>query len=88
MTFHISHPVSVWAAQGLTPPDWLFQIKESLKKAEDFTRALFKFHRDFSKRLAQSLDIKDVKTRLINAGFQNVAEQILADGAVVIQAEK
>jgi predicted O-methyltransferase YrrM len=67
LTLHISHPVSVWVAQGLTPPDWLAQIKDSRKRAKKFTRALYDFHHAFAERLAQSLDMQGVN-RLMDLG--------------------
>lgn len=67
LTHNISHPVSVWAAQGLKPLNWFAQIKEDPDRADRFTRTLGDFHRLFAEKLAQSLDLRGVN-RLMDLG--------------------
>ncbi|MFW9914855.1 MAG: methyltransferase [Candidatus Thorarchaeota archaeon] len=64
---HISHPESVWAAQGIEPPDWFTQIESEAQRAEIFTRSLYDFHQGSAEKLAKTLDMTDVQ-RLMDLG--------------------
>lgn len=57
---HISHPDSVWDAQGIEAPNWFAQLSEQ-KRAEQFTRALYDFHKVLADKLAKTLDMTGVQ---------------------------
>ncbi|MHA2369528.1 MAG: SAM-dependent methyltransferase [Candidatus Hodarchaeales archaeon] len=63
---HISHPNSVWDAQGIEPPNWFTQLSEQ-KRAERFTRALYDFHQVLADKLAKALDLTGVQ-RVMDLG--------------------
>ncbi|MHA2497917.1 MAG: methyltransferase, partial [Candidatus Hodarchaeales archaeon] len=67
MKSHISHPASVWAGQGIEPPNWFAQIESEAQRAERFTRALYDFHQALAEKLAKTLDMTDVQ-RLLDLG--------------------
>ncbi|MFX1283905.1 MAG: methyltransferase [Promethearchaeota archaeon] len=67
LILHISHPRSVWEAQGKKPPDWFKQIEEDTERARRFTRMLYELHQPLGKTLAQILDMSGVK-RLMDLG--------------------
>ncbi len=58
---------SVWAAQGLTAPDYFAQIVESPERARAFTRMLYEIHLPYADELANSLDMSGVE-RLMDLG--------------------
>jgi len=64
---HISHPESVWVAQGLTPPDYIAQMIEDLERARRFTHVLYEIHGSLAEKLAEVLDMSNV-TRLMDLG--------------------
>jgi predicted TPR repeat methyltransferase len=67
LALHIREPGSVWAAQGLTAPDYYAQIVESPERARRFTRMLYELHLPLADELAQCLDLNGVK-RLMDLG--------------------
>jgi SAM-dependent methyltransferase len=67
LTQHIREPGSVWAAQGLTPPNYFAQIVASPERARQFTRMLYEIHLPYADELAQSLDMSGVE-RLMDLG--------------------
>jgi predicted O-methyltransferase YrrM len=67
LSLHISHPESVWTAQGLEPPDYAAQMTKSAERARRFTRMLYEIHRPLAEKLAQTLDMTGVK-RLMDLG--------------------
>lgn len=64
---HISHPDSVWTAQGIKPPNWFVQIESEAQRAEQFTWGLYDFHQALADKLAKTLDMTDVQ-RLMDLG--------------------
>lgn len=67
LTQHISHPESVWVAQGLTPPDYIGQMREDLERARRFTRILYEIHSPLAEKLTEVLDMSNV-TQLMDLG--------------------
>jgi predicted O-methyltransferase YrrM len=67
LALHIREPGSVWAALGLTPPDYFAQIVESPERARAFTRMLYEIHLPYADELANSLDMSGVE-RLMDLG--------------------
>ena len=63
----ISHPKSVWEAQGLNLPNYIIKMKENPKRAERFTRMLYELHKPLADKLAEILDITNV-SRLMDLG--------------------
>jgi N,N-dimethyltransferase/O-methyltransferase len=64
---HISHPESVWTAQGLTPPDYIGQMIDDLERARRFTSVLYEIHGPLAEKLTEILDMRNV-TRLMDLG--------------------
>jgi len=64
---HIREPGSVWAALGLTPPDYFAQIVESPERARAFTRMLYEIHLPYADELVNWLDMSGVE-RLMDLG--------------------
>jgi predicted O-methyltransferase YrrM len=67
LALHIREPGSVWAAQGLTAPNYFAQLVESPERARRFTRMLYEIHLSFAEELAQCLDLSGVE-RLMDLG--------------------
>ncbi|UCD74566.1 MAG: hypothetical protein JSV91_12350 [Phycisphaerales bacterium] len=67
LTRHITHPESVWTAQGLTPPDYLQQMIDDPERARRFARILYEIHAPFAERLAEMLDMSGVR-KLMDLG--------------------
>jgi predicted O-methyltransferase YrrM len=67
LSMHISFSDSVWAAQGLEPPDYVEQMTTSPERARRFTQMLCELHRPLGEKLAQILDMTGVK-RLMDLG--------------------
>jgi len=67
LSLHIPHSDSVWAAQGLEPPDYVAQMMKSPERARSFTRMLYEIHRPLAEKLAQNLDTTGVR-RLMDLG--------------------
>ncbi|MHA2204211.1 MAG: methyltransferase, partial [Candidatus Hodarchaeales archaeon] len=67
LTLHISHPESVWTAQGEKPPDWFKQMEEDPEYARRFTYGLYEVHYSLGEKLAQTLNMTGVK-RLMDLG--------------------
>ncbi len=63
----IHEPGSTWAAQGLTPPNYIEQMSQDPERARRFTRMLYELHRPFADDLARALDISSAR-RLIDLG--------------------
>ncbi|MCJ2520134.1 MAG: methyltransferase [Candidatus Thermoplasmatota archaeon] len=64
---HISHPESVWVAQGLKAPDYVNQMIENPERAGQFTRMLYELHGPLAEKLAENLDLGNV-SRLLDLG--------------------
>jgi len=64
---HIHEPGSVWAAQGLLPPNYFAQMVESTERARRFTRMLYELHLPLAEALAEFLDVTGVD-RLMDLG--------------------
>ncbi len=67
LALHIRNPGSVWAALGLTPPDYFAQIAEDPERARRFTRMLCEIHQPLAEELAEFLDMDGVY-RLMDLG--------------------
>jgi N,N-dimethyltransferase/O-methyltransferase len=67
LTRHIREPGSVWAAQGLTPPNYFKRMVEDPDEARRFTRMLYEGHLPYADALADFLDMEGVK-RLMDLG--------------------
>ncbi|MFX1283149.1 MAG: methyltransferase [Promethearchaeota archaeon] len=63
----ISHPNSVWEAQGLNPPDYISKMTEDPKRAKRFTRMLYELHKPLADKLVKILDMTNVN-RLMDLG--------------------
>jgi cyclopropane fatty-acyl-phospholipid synthase-like methyltransferase len=58
---------SVWASQGITPPDYFHNLQERPERARTFTRMLYEIHQQLAALLAVSLDLSGVQ-RLMDIG--------------------
>lgn len=68
LALHISHPGSVWAAQGLVEPrDYVEKMKRDPVRAREFTYTLYEVHQHLAKELAAILDLANVH-RLLDVG--------------------
>lgn len=67
LTLHISHPSSVWVAQGLEKPNYVAQMAKNPERARRFTRMLYEIHRPLAEKLAETLDLTGVR-RLMDLG--------------------
>jgi predicted O-methyltransferase YrrM len=63
----IREPGSVWAALGLSPPDYFAQMVEDPERARAFTRALYEIHVPYADAIAAALDMSGVE-RLMDLG--------------------
>jgi predicted O-methyltransferase YrrM len=63
----IREPRSVWAALGLTPPDYFAKMVEDPERARAFTHALYEIHVPYADALAAALDMSGVE-RLMDLG--------------------
>lgn len=64
---HITHPNSVWEAQNIIPPNYITLMKNDATRAERFTRMLYELHLSLGSRIAELLDLSDIK-RLMDLG--------------------
>ncbi len=67
LTTHISHPESVWVAQGLKAPDYVDQMIEDPERSGQFTRMLYELHEPLAEQLAEHLDLSNA-SRLLDLG--------------------
>jgi len=67
LAVHMREPGSVWAAQGLTPPDYFAQLVASPEEARAFTRALYQVHLPYADEIANCLDMTGAE-RLMDLG--------------------
>lgn len=68
LALYISHPGSIWQAQGLMEPrDYVEKIRRDPDRARDFTRMLYEVHQRLGNELAALLDLTDVG-RLMDLG--------------------
>lgn len=67
LALHIRQAGSVWAAQGLRPPDYFAQMSQSPERARRFTRMLYEIHLPLAEQVAESLDMSGVD-RLMDLG--------------------
>jgi predicted O-methyltransferase YrrM len=64
---NITHPNSVWDAQGITLRNYVAQMKANPMRADQFTRMLFELHTPLANKLANNLDLTGVN-RLMDLG--------------------
>jgi len=64
---HLRSPESVWALQGLTPPDYFQALQEDPEEARRFTRMLYEIHLPLADEIAAALDLAGVE-RLLDLG--------------------
>ncbi|MFX0211313.1 MAG: methyltransferase [Candidatus Hodarchaeota archaeon] len=67
LALHITHPKSVWIAQGISSPNWFKQIQEDPERARRFTYTLYELHQPLAETLAKTLDMEGVR-RLMDLG--------------------
>ena len=67
LALHIRDARSVWAIQGLTPPDYFARISQSPERARNFTRMLYEIHLPLAEQVAKVLDMSGVD-RLMDLG--------------------
>lgn len=67
LAIHIREPGSIWAAQGLTAPDYVAKMADDPERAQRFTRMLYELHQAEAEELAETLDMSGVK-RLMDVG--------------------
>jgi SAM-dependent methyltransferase len=67
LALYIREPGSIWAAQGLIPPDYIAKIAVDPERARHFTRMLYELHQTEAEQLAETLDMRGVK-RLMDLG--------------------
>jgi SAM-dependent methyltransferase len=70
---HMRAPESVWALQGLTPPNYLKRLQEDPGEARRFTRMLYEIHRPLADEIAAALDMAGVARLLDLGGGSGVA---------------
>ncbi|MHA2073593.1 MAG: methyltransferase [Candidatus Hodarchaeales archaeon] len=63
----ISHPSSVWEAQGMKPIDYITRMTEDSKRAKSFTRMLYNLHKPLAEKLANVLEMKGIE-RIMDLG--------------------
>jgi SAM-dependent methyltransferase len=63
----ISHPGSLWEAQGRMTPDYVRQMGEDLPRARRFTQMLYELHQPLAHELARTLDLSECR-RLMDLG--------------------
>ncbi|MFW9856555.1 MAG: methyltransferase [Candidatus Thorarchaeota archaeon] len=86
LVFHISHPKSVWASQGLSPPDWFKQIQKDPTRARRFTYLLYELHLPLAKTLAQTLEMTGVRQMMDLGGGSGVMSLMLLEQHTSLKA--
>ncbi|MHA2244777.1 MAG: methyltransferase [Candidatus Hodarchaeales archaeon] len=89
---NISHPNSVWEAQGMKRPNYITLMKSDVKRAERFTRMLYELHSPLAEKLAKTLDMTNVKQLMDLGGGSGVVSLALLNhhpnlNAVVVDIE-
>jgi SAM-dependent methyltransferase len=69
---HLREPGSVWAKLGLTPPQYVGQMRDDPERARRFTRMLYELHQSLAEELAQILDTSDAERMLDLGGGSGV----------------
>lgn len=64
---HIQTPGSLWDAQGLHPPDYMANLRNSSERARQFTRMLCELHRPMADEVARLLNLDGVR-RMMDLG--------------------
>lgn len=67
LALQITHPGSVWEAQGRTTPNYVNQMAGDLSRARRFTRMLYDLHQPLAQELVRTLDMSDCR-RLMDLG--------------------
>jgi SAM-dependent methyltransferase len=67
LAHQITHPGSVWEAQGRTTPDYVSQMAGDLSRARRFTHMLYDLHQPLAQELARTLDLSQCR-RLMDLG--------------------
>lgn len=73
----IKQPISTWAAQNLTPPDYFQALVSDPEEARRFTRMLYDIHIPLAEALADTLDMGNVKTLMDLGGGSGVVSLAL-----------
>ncbi|MFX1517157.1 MAG: methyltransferase [Promethearchaeota archaeon] len=92
LPINITHPTSVWEAQNIIPPNYITQMKNDATRAERFTRMLYELHLSLGSRIAEHLDLTDVKLLMDLGGGSGVVSFALLERnpnlkAVVVDIE-
>jgi ubiquinone/menaquinone biosynthesis C-methylase UbiE len=72
LALRLRDPRSAWAAQGLTPPDYLACMRDDAVSAARFTRMLYEIHLPLAAELAGRLDLAGVGRMLDLAGGSGI----------------
>jgi predicted O-methyltransferase YrrM len=64
---HLREPGSVWKRLGLTPPQYVDQMKENPARARRFTRMLYELHQELAEEVAGLLDTTGAE-RMMDVG--------------------
>jgi predicted O-methyltransferase YrrM len=72
LALNIGKPVSAWQTRKEPPPDYLQRIQEDPAFAARFTRKLYEIHSPLAERLADLVDISEVRSLLDLGGGSGV----------------
>lgn len=92
LALNITHPNSVWEAQGIKRPNYITLMKNDTKRAERFTRMLYEIHYPLAEKMAKKLDLTNVKRIMDLGGGSGVVSLALLEhhlnlNAVVVDIE-
>jgi SAM-dependent methyltransferase len=74
---HITHPESVWAAQGKAVPNYVETMLASRERARRFTRMLLELHAPLAEKLADALDLSGASRMMDLGGGSGVMSHAL-----------
>lgn len=77
LAYHIREPGSVWAAQGLTAPDYVVRMVESPERSRRFSRLLYEVHQPLAGELVSFLDMTGVRRMMDLGGGSGVVSMAL-----------
>ncbi len=78
LSLFISEPGSIWTAQGLhEPQNYVEKMRSSPERAREFTRMLFEVHQNLAEKIAEQLDLSEVKRMMDLGGGSGVVSMAL-----------